>query len=189
MSERIVRFLLPVVGVGFLLIVWAVLSANVQDLPSPLKTWQESKIYILEPLEKTGRDGSGYRAARFVQPVSCGEGFPARDCHRNSARIHPGAFEDVQPDVRSGDSGPAADLAAGLASARIDHLSEVGTGGTVHDRALLDVADGAQHDGGRSKRFRRNIAMSRRFCVFRSSRHSRRCCCRRRCRTCSRDIA
>jgi len=59
MGERIVRFLLPVVGVGFLLTVWAVLSANVQDLPSPLKTWQESKIYILSPFEKRGEMDQG----------------------------------------------------------------------------------------------------------------------------------
>ena len=59
MGERIVRFLLPVVGVVFLLMVWAVLSANVQDLPSPMKTWQESKIYILSPLEKRGEMDQG----------------------------------------------------------------------------------------------------------------------------------
>ena len=59
MGERIVRFLLPVVGVGFLLMVWAVLSANVQDLPSPRKTWQESKIYILSPFEKRGEMDQG----------------------------------------------------------------------------------------------------------------------------------
>ena len=59
MAERIVRFLLPVVGVVFLLMVWAVLSANVQDLPSPMKTWQESKIYILSPFEKRGEMDQG----------------------------------------------------------------------------------------------------------------------------------
>jgi len=59
MGERIVRFLLPVVGVVFLLVVWAVLSANVQDLPSPMKTWQESKIYILSPFEKRGEMDQG----------------------------------------------------------------------------------------------------------------------------------
>ena len=42
-----------------LLVVWAVLSANVQDLPSPMKTWQESKIYILSPFEKRGEMDQG----------------------------------------------------------------------------------------------------------------------------------
>jgi nitrate/nitrite transport system permease protein len=59
MVERVVRFLLPVVGVGFLLLVWTVLSSNVADLPSPLKTWEESKIYILEPLGKRGEMDQG----------------------------------------------------------------------------------------------------------------------------------
>ena len=57
--ERVVRFLLPVVGVAFLLVVWAVLSASVPDLPSPLKTWEESKLYILQPLEKRGEMDQG----------------------------------------------------------------------------------------------------------------------------------
>jgi nitrate/nitrite transport system permease protein len=59
MGERVVRFLLPVVGVVFLLMVWTVLSANVQDLPSPMKTWQESKVYILSPFEKRGEMDQG----------------------------------------------------------------------------------------------------------------------------------
>jgi len=66
MSERAVRFFLPVVGVGFLLLVWTILSMNVQDLPSPMKTWQESKIYILEPFEKRGEMDQGIaRLAAF----------------------------------------------------------------------------------------------------------------------------
>ncbi|HET9217239.1 MAG TPA: nitrate ABC transporter permease [Terriglobia bacterium] len=59
MGDRIVRFLLPVVGVAFLLFIWAALSANVPDLPSPMKTWEESKVYILQPLEKRGEMDQG----------------------------------------------------------------------------------------------------------------------------------
>ena len=59
MGDRIVRFLLPVVGVAFLLFIWAALSANVPDLPSPMKTWEESKLYILQPLEKRGEMDQG----------------------------------------------------------------------------------------------------------------------------------
>jgi nitrate/nitrite transport system permease protein len=47
------------VGVAFLLFIWAVLSANVADLPSPIKTWEESKVYILQPLEKRGEMDQG----------------------------------------------------------------------------------------------------------------------------------
>jgi len=59
MMERIVRILLPVVGVVLLLMVWALLSTSVQDLPSPAKTWEESKIYITQPFEKRGEMDQG----------------------------------------------------------------------------------------------------------------------------------
>ena len=75
MGERIVRFLLPVVGVGFLLLVWTVLSVNVQDLPSPLKTWEESKVYILQPLEKRGEMDQGIVRLASYSLIRVGKGF------------------------------------------------------------------------------------------------------------------
>jgi nitrate/nitrite transport system permease protein len=75
MGERIVRFFLPAVGVGFLLFVWTVLSMNVQDLPSPLKTWQESKIYILEPFGKRGEMDQGIGRLAAYSLVRVAKGF------------------------------------------------------------------------------------------------------------------
>jgi len=75
MADRVVRFVLPVVGVGFLLMVWAVLSAIVQDLPSPLKTWEESKVYILEPLEKRGEMDQGILRLASYSLVRVAKGF------------------------------------------------------------------------------------------------------------------
>ena len=75
MADRVVRFVLPIVGVGFLLMVWAVLSAIVQDLPSPLKTWEESKIYILEPLEKRGEMDQGILRLASYSLVRVAKGF------------------------------------------------------------------------------------------------------------------
>jgi len=75
MGERMVRFLLPVVGVGFLLLVWTVLSVNVQDLPSPLKTWEESKVYILQPLEKRGEMDQGIVRLASYSLIRVGKGF------------------------------------------------------------------------------------------------------------------
>jgi nitrate/nitrite transport system permease protein len=75
MGERIVRFLLPVVGVGFLLLVWTILSANVKDLPSPVKTWQESKVYILEPLEKRGEMDQGIARLASYSLFRVAKGF------------------------------------------------------------------------------------------------------------------
>lgn len=59
MVERMIRLLLPVAGVILLLMAWAMLSFNVQDLPSPMKTWEESKVYILQPFEKRGEMDQG----------------------------------------------------------------------------------------------------------------------------------
>ena len=73
--ERVVRFLLPVVGVAFLLVVWTVLSASVPDLPSPLKTWEESKLYILQPLEKRGEMDQGILRLASYSLVRVAKGF------------------------------------------------------------------------------------------------------------------
>jgi nitrate/nitrite transport system permease protein len=75
MGERVIRFMLPVVGVVFLLMVWTVLSANVPDLPSPVKTWEESKIYILQPLEKRGEMDQGIVRLASYSLVRVAKGF------------------------------------------------------------------------------------------------------------------
>jgi nitrate/nitrite transport system permease protein len=59
MQERIVRLLLPLGGVSLVVAIWGVASASIPDLPSPLKTWEESKIYILQPFEKRGEMDQG----------------------------------------------------------------------------------------------------------------------------------
>ena len=47
--------LLSLVGVMLLVGLWSYVSATVtKDLPSPVKTWQESKLYITHPWEKRG---------------------------------------------------------------------------------------------------------------------------------------
>jgi nitrate/nitrite transport system permease protein len=50
---------LPLIGVLCMGILWWVVSRSVEDLPSPLKTWEESKLYILEPLAKRGEMDQG----------------------------------------------------------------------------------------------------------------------------------
>ena len=53
--------LLPLVGITAALLLWAAASSlttnpatGISDLPSPLKTWEGSKLYILEPFAKRG---------------------------------------------------------------------------------------------------------------------------------------
>jgi nitrate/nitrite transport system permease protein len=75
MKDRIARIILPLVGVGLLLIVWQVLSFKVQDLPSPGKTWQESKLYILEPLVKRGEMDQGIGLLAYYSLIRVAKGF------------------------------------------------------------------------------------------------------------------
>jgi nitrate/nitrite transport system permease protein len=52
--------ILPILGFGCVLIFWTILSATVaKNLPSPVKTWEASKLYILEPFAKRGEMDQG----------------------------------------------------------------------------------------------------------------------------------
>jgi nitrate/nitrite transport system permease protein len=53
-------FFLPFVGVGALLALWALTSSMFSpNLPSPLKTWEVSKPYLVSPFEKRGELDQG----------------------------------------------------------------------------------------------------------------------------------
>jgi nitrate/nitrite transport system permease protein len=52
--------ILPAIGIGAVLVLWTILSATVaKELPSPMKTWEESKLYILKPFEYRGEMDQG----------------------------------------------------------------------------------------------------------------------------------
>lgn len=51
---------LPLVGFGLALLVWHLLSQTLaQELPSPGRTWVESREYVLKPFEKRGEMDQG----------------------------------------------------------------------------------------------------------------------------------
>jgi len=75
MKERIAKIFLPFVGILLLLIVWQALSYKVQDLPGPLKTWQESKVYIMKPLEKRGEADQGILLLASYSLMRVAKGF------------------------------------------------------------------------------------------------------------------
>ena len=61
----VATFLLPAAGIGLLLIFWAASSATwSKNLPSPSKTWQVSRPFIVAPFEKRGELDQGI--ARFA---------------------------------------------------------------------------------------------------------------------------
>ena len=58
--KKIDWLILPLIGIAFVLAIWAVSSSTwARELPSPLKTWQTSKPYILEPFAKRGEMDQG----------------------------------------------------------------------------------------------------------------------------------
>src|SRR5439155_23924063 len=71
MSSRLgARLLLPFLGLAAVLLLWAVVSQTVSaDLPSPWKTWLESKRYILEPFFKDGEMNQGIGSLAFYSLV------------------------------------------------------------------------------------------------------------------------
>jgi nitrate/nitrite transport system permease protein len=73
--KRLVQLLLPVVGIGLALGVWWVTSLSVADLPSPMRTWEESKVYILEPFAKRGEMDQGILRLAFYSLVRVAYGF------------------------------------------------------------------------------------------------------------------
>ena len=58
--QRVIHFFLPCVGLLFIGGLWWFASVYVStDLPSPWKSWEESKLYVLKPFEKRGETDQG----------------------------------------------------------------------------------------------------------------------------------
>ena len=73
--KRLTHLLLPLVGVSLALLVWWAASLKISDLPSPWRTWEESKIYILEPLAKRGETDQGIALLAYYSLVRVAQGF------------------------------------------------------------------------------------------------------------------
>jgi nitrate/nitrite transport system permease protein len=70
------RIILPLLGLLVVLVVWTVLSQTVaRDLPSPVRTWVESRRYVLEPFFKDGEMNQGIGRLAFYSLVRVGKGF------------------------------------------------------------------------------------------------------------------
>jgi len=72
----IARMLLPLLGIGLVLLLWTVLSAVVApDLPSPLRTWVESRQYVLHPFFKEGEMNQGIGRFALLSLWRVAKGF------------------------------------------------------------------------------------------------------------------
>ena len=75
-NNRALSFLLPLVGVGLVLLVWTIISQTVSpDLPSPWKTWEDSKPYVLHPFFKDGEMNQGILRLAFYSLVRVAKGY------------------------------------------------------------------------------------------------------------------
>ncbi len=70
------RFILPLLGMAVVLLVWTALSQTVApDVPSPVRTWQESRRYVLEPFFKDGELNQGILRLAYYSLIRVGKGF------------------------------------------------------------------------------------------------------------------
>ena len=68
--------LLPLCGVFAVLIFWTILSQQKgSDLPSPLKTWESSKLYLLKPFEKRGELDQGILRFTWYSLILVAKGY------------------------------------------------------------------------------------------------------------------
>lgn len=75
MVKRMLHACLPLVGIGIAILAWWAVSVQVTDLPSPARTWEESRLYILQPLEKRGETDQGIALLAYYSLVRVARGF------------------------------------------------------------------------------------------------------------------
>ena len=73
-AHRVLHLVLPLGGIALALLAWWVASMWVHDLPSPARTWEESKLYILEPLAKRGELDQGIALLAFYSLMRVARG-------------------------------------------------------------------------------------------------------------------
>jgi len=75
MRKRVIHWILPAAGIGLAVVIWSATSAAVPDLPSPLQTWEESKLYVLEPFAKRGEMDQGIALLAYYSLLRVARGF------------------------------------------------------------------------------------------------------------------
>ncbi len=76
MKSVLRNILYPFVGILALGALWWLASSTfAHDLPSPAKTWEESKVYILQPLEKRGEMDQGIGRMAYYSLTRVAKGY------------------------------------------------------------------------------------------------------------------
>ena len=75
-KKTLTNFGYSLVGVLLVGAIWATLSTTIApDLPSPLKTWEESKLYVMQPFEKRGEMDQGILRMAMYSLIRVAKGF------------------------------------------------------------------------------------------------------------------
>jgi nitrate/nitrite transport system permease protein len=75
-SLRISQVVLPSIGIVAVLALWGLASATVStNLPSPVKAWEESKLYILEPFAYRGELDQGILRFTWLSLILVAKGY------------------------------------------------------------------------------------------------------------------
>ena len=76
LKKSITSILLSFVGLALVVGLWSAISSNVApDLPSPIRTWEESRIYIMQPWEKRGEMDQGIGRMTAYSLLRVAKGF------------------------------------------------------------------------------------------------------------------
>jgi nitrate/nitrite transport system permease protein len=75
-ARKLAHLMLPLLGVAAVLFAWSLSSRTwSKNLPSPSKTWEVSKVYVAEPLEKRGEMDQGVLRFAWYSLVLVAKGY------------------------------------------------------------------------------------------------------------------
>lgn len=76
LGKRLIDWiLLPLVGVAGVLLLWTLATRFAPNLPSPVQTWEMSKLYITKPFEKRGELDQGILRFTWYSLVLVAKGY------------------------------------------------------------------------------------------------------------------
>jgi nitrate/nitrite transport system permease protein len=76
LRKHLPGFLLPLVGIGGLILLWAFSSVTwSKNLPSPIKTWEISRDYVVQPFAKRGELDQGILRFAWYSLVLVAKGY------------------------------------------------------------------------------------------------------------------
>jgi len=75
-TNRLKALFFPLIGIASVIVLWALLSHTVApDLPSPLRSWEESKRYVLDPFFKEGEMNQGIGRLAYYSLLRVAKGY------------------------------------------------------------------------------------------------------------------